>query len=75
MFGTWIEHRLSCEHLPLFVIVLNSWPRVRLTTEASFIGFVCVIAMFIHIAVRPTLFHIFVLFDETRYRIVERTPI
>ena len=75
MFGTWTEHRLSCEHLPLFVIVLNSWPRVRLTAEASLIGFVCVIAMFIHIAVRPTLFHIFALFDETRYRIVERTPI
>ena len=75
MFDTWTEYRLSCEHLPLFALVLNSWPRVQLTAEASLLSFVCVVAVFIRIAVRPTLIHIFVLFDETRCQKVERTTI
>jgi len=58
MFDTWTEYRLSCEHLPSFVLILNSWPRVQLTAEASSLSFVCVVAVFIRIAVRPTLSHI-----------------
>ena len=49
------------------VLVLNSWPRVQLTTEASLISFVCIVAVFIRIAVRLTLFHMPVPFDEMRY--------
>jgi len=75
MFDTWTEYRLSCEHVPLFVLLLDSWPRVQLTAEASLISFVCIVAVFIRIAVRPALCHMFVPFDETRCRIVERTTV
>ena len=64
MFDTWTDYRISCEHLPLFILVLNSWSHVQLTAEASLISFICVVAVFIRIAVRLTLFHMFVSFDD-----------
>jgi hypothetical protein len=39
----------------LVVLVLDSWSRMQLTAEASLLSFVCVVAVFIRIAVRPTL--------------------
>jgi hypothetical protein len=64
MFDTWTNYRISCEHLSLFILVLNSWSHVQLTAEASLISFICVVAVFIRIAVRLTLFRMYVPFDH-----------
>ena len=48
----------------LFILFLNSWSHVQLTAEASLISFICVVAVFIHIAVRLTLFYVFIPFDD-----------
>lgn len=63
MFDTWTEHRVSCEYLGLSSLVLGSY-HVQITAGVSILSFVCVVAIFIRIGVRPTLFHAFVPFDE-----------
>ena len=49
-----------------FVKLSSNSPYVQLSAEAPFLSFVCVVAAFIRISVGPTLFHMFVPFDEIR---------
>ena len=74
MFDTWTEYRLSRKDQALLFLSFNSH-RVQLTAEASLISFVCVIAVFIRIAVRLTLFRVFVLVNKIKCQTVECTMV
>ena len=56
--------RVQCAFVKLSSSSDSSY--VQLSAEASFLRFVCVVAVFIRISVRPTLFHMFVPFNEIR---------
>jgi hypothetical protein len=67
MFDTLGYYWSSREHLAYLSVSNSNLSNLQLAAEASLFSFTCVIVIFIWIGVRPTSFHMFVLFDEMLY--------
>ena len=63
MFDARGDYRFSCEHLADLSLTLNSF-NLQLTAKSSLLSCICVLIILIWIGVHPTLFHMFILFDE-----------